>query len=100
MRSQRARESMDAALGHGIVEKRFASEQSGHRARIDDGRARFHLLHGGLCHVEITVEISLQRLVKMFCGKVLEPCCMNLESRIVHEYIQTSEFLDGADDRL
>ena len=35
-------------------------------------RARFHLRHGRLRHVEIAVEIGLQRLIEMLLGAILE----------------------------
>ena len=54
--------------------------------------------HGRLRHVEVAVEVGLQRLVELLCAQVFELNCVNLKGGIVHKYVQVAERVEHALD--
>jgi hypothetical protein len=63
---------------------------------FDDRRAALHLFDRGLRHVETTIKVGLQGLIEMRGGEILELRRIDLECRVVHEYIERAQFLDRA----
>src|SRR5665647_1628860 len=66
MRGERAREGMDAALRHRVVEKILVAEETGDGTCHDDGAAVLHFRDGRFCHVEVAVQIRLDGAVEVF----------------------------------
>ena len=65
---------------------------------VDDGRARLHVLDRRLRHVEIAIEIGLERGVEMLRRDVLEFGGVILERGVVDQHVQPAEPLHGAGD--
>lgn len=60
------------------------------------GRARLHVWHSFLSHMEIAVKIGLQRGVEMLFREVGEIGRMYLEGGVVDQHVEAAEFLHRA----
>jgi hypothetical protein len=90
---ERAREGVDAALGHRVVQQMLAPQQSRNRAAIYDGASIRHVRYRSFRHVEVAVEVGLQRLVEMFVGQFVERVDVFLKPGVVDENVEAAERL-------
>ena len=83
VRRERLREGVDRALGRRVVEQVLAAEQAGDRAGVDDRAALLQVRHGRLRHVEVAVEVRLDRAVEVLVGELLESCACSWKAALL-----------------
>ena len=95
---ERPRERVNTALGHRVIEQSLVPEKTSDRACIDDYGSPPHLRNRRLGHINVSVEIRLERLVEVWRSQVFELRRMDLKRRVVHEDVELAEFSDRSRD--
>ena len=90
---------MDAALGGRVVQELAIAEDAGLRAGVDDGAARLQVRQRRLGHVEVAVEVGLQRPVEMLEAEQVDLARVLLERGVVDQDVEPAQRLDGVLDR-
>src|SRR5215469_3885601 len=93
VRGQRPGKSMDAPLGHRVVQQVLVAEQSGDRAGHHDRAAFLHHRHRGLRHMEVAVQVCLDGSIEVLFREVFEFVDVLLKCGIVDQDVEPTERL-------